>query len=282
MYGKHFASMYTGSMFGAGAIVFAVWGYVIGNTVESQVELNPKLLAAILGESEEGVTTAIATLCAPDKASRNKGTDGRRLVREGEFAYRVVNHANYRRVRDESDRREYNRAKKAEGRSKGVNTRVKRSTRVSTVSAKTEADTDTDTDTDTTQQQIPEAVPPVPAHVPNAPAPKPRATWLTPVARVWEHVNGPGTFAPRAGQWAKALKPIADTGQQPVDIARRVYHYLRSVDAKYWSPSAFASTYGQWEHPPRKPQTAAEREDEDADARAQAWAAAVDSQEPPS
>ena len=29
MYGKHFASMYEGSLYGSGAVVFAVWGYVI-------------------------------------------------------------------------------------------------------------------------------------------------------------------------------------------------------------------------------------------------------------
>ena len=101
MFGKHFASTYTGSMLGAGADVFAVWGYVIGNTVDSQVELNPRLLAAVIGMAPEAVERAIAYLCAPDAQSRNKIHDGRRLLREGEFAYRVTGHALYRAVGSE-------------------------------------------------------------------------------------------------------------------------------------------------------------------------------------
>lgn len=114
MYGKHFASMYSGSMVGAGAIVFAVWGYVIANArpdadVGTQVELNPKLLASILGEQVGAVQGAIEKLCAPDPDSRSKEEEGRRLVRLGQFDYRVVNGAKYRQIRDEEQRRQANR-----------------------------------------------------------------------------------------------------------------------------------------------------------------------------
>lgn len=146
MYGKHFASTYTGSMFGAGPELFAVWGYVIANTVESQIELNPIAIAPALGMTPEAVARCINKLCEPDPNSRSKVADGCRLIREGQFAYHVPNHNSYRLVRDEQDRREYNRLKKAEGRSRGVNTRVKKSIRVSSVSANTEADTEADTE----------------------------------------------------------------------------------------------------------------------------------------
>lgn len=114
MFGKHFASMYTGSMFGAGAITFAVMGYVIANAqpdreVGTQVELNPKLLAAILGEKEKDVQSAIDKLCSPDSKSRSEGKGGRRLIRLGQFSYQVVNGAKYRAIRDEEQRRVQNR-----------------------------------------------------------------------------------------------------------------------------------------------------------------------------
>lgn len=114
MYGKHFASLYEGSMIGAGAAVFAVWGYVIANQepdrkVGSQVRLNPKLLAAIIGESENEMSKAIAYLCRADPRSTTKEKDGRRLVKLGEFDYQVVNGAKYRKIRDQETRREQNR-----------------------------------------------------------------------------------------------------------------------------------------------------------------------------
>lgn len=112
MYGKHFASMYTGSMVGSGIAVFAVWGYVLANMHVSQegganVELNPKLLAAILGGDERAIEDAIEFLCTPDPRSRTKDEDGCRLVREGQFLYRVVNALRYNAIRNEVERAEY-------------------------------------------------------------------------------------------------------------------------------------------------------------------------------
>ena len=123
MYGKHFQSMYTGSMVGAGADVFAVWGYVISNMrpdekVGAQVELNPKLLAFILGEKEEVVVKALEKLCAPDTNSRTQDKEGRRLEKVGQFDYVVVNGAKYLAIKDEGARREYNRRKKQEERAR--------------------------------------------------------------------------------------------------------------------------------------------------------------------
>lgn len=110
-------------MFGAGAVVFAVMGYVIANqepdrVVGSQVELNPKLLAAILGEPVKDVEKAIEFLSAPDKESRSKEEGGRRLVKIGQFAYRVVNGKKYLEILDRAERREYQRIKQAEYRAK--------------------------------------------------------------------------------------------------------------------------------------------------------------------
>lgn len=123
MYGKHFDSMYTGSMFGAGPVVFAVWGYVISKAVPdkvvgAQVELNPDLLAAIIGTDRGEIAKAVEFLCSPDSKSRSKESEGRRLIRLGEFDYQVVNGRKYREIRDEEKRREQNRIAQDKFRSK--------------------------------------------------------------------------------------------------------------------------------------------------------------------
>ena len=104
-------------MIGAGAHVFAVWDYCIScqkpdKVVGSQVELNAKMLAFVIGETEETIQKAIDYLCAPDPKSRTKRMDGRRLVKLGEYDYQVVNGAKYLAIRNQEDRREQNRLAK--------------------------------------------------------------------------------------------------------------------------------------------------------------------------
>lgn len=119
--------MYEGSMVGAGAIPFAIMGYVIANfqpdkTVGAQVRLNPVLLATILGESQEDIEKGIAYLCAPDKNTTTPGDEGRRLVKIGQFDYKVVNGAKYHAIRNQDERRESNRlAKQRERASRKLN-----------------------------------------------------------------------------------------------------------------------------------------------------------------
>lgn len=147
MYGKFFASTFTGSMFGAGANVFAVWGYVIANTVDGRIELNPKLIASILGTPEAAVIQAITELCEPDPLSRNKSAEGRRLQREGQFQYRVTSHEVYRSIRNEEDRRQYNRVKQQESRARRQT--VKRAViDLSALSAHTEIEAEAEANTE--------------------------------------------------------------------------------------------------------------------------------------
>ena len=109
-YGKIFESMFTGSMVGAGAPVFAVWAYVIASAKPpGVVELNPKLIAVVLGESKESIEKAIEALCSPDPESRTKDHDGRRLIREGEYLYAVPTWEKYNQLRNEVERRASNR-----------------------------------------------------------------------------------------------------------------------------------------------------------------------------
>lgn len=123
MYGKHYKSMYTGSMIGMGTPAFAVMGYVLSNmqpnpAVGAQVELNPRLLAFIFGEDESVISKAIEKLCEPDPRSRTKDEEGRRLVRIGEFDYRVINGVKYIKIRNDEERMEANRQRQADHRAK--------------------------------------------------------------------------------------------------------------------------------------------------------------------
>lgn len=111
MYGKLFATAYSGSMFGAGLHVFAVWGYVIANKDADQfVELNPHLLAAVFGCSVDEVQRAIDYLAAPDTRSRSDEEDGRRITPAGQsMMFHVVNGKKYDEIRNSIERREQNR-----------------------------------------------------------------------------------------------------------------------------------------------------------------------------
>ena len=118
MFGKYFASTFSGSMVGAGPDVFAVWGYVIAHCRAGTVELNPRLLASVIGTTEDRVVMAIEYLCQPDGDSRNPAEAGRRLIREGQYQYGVVSHALYLGMRNDDARREYNRVKQQESRAR--------------------------------------------------------------------------------------------------------------------------------------------------------------------
>lgn len=118
MYGKHFESMYEGSMYGAGVSVFAVWGYIISHARNGYIELNPRKLADTLGGTQDQILEALEFLQAPDPNSRWKEEEGRRLVKEGEFQYRMPSWDKYQSIKSDQDRREYNRIKQAEHRAR--------------------------------------------------------------------------------------------------------------------------------------------------------------------
>jgi hypothetical protein len=124
VYGKIFEQLFSGSMYGAGPTVFAVWSFVIAtgriaeDGVTGTVEINPKLLANILGTDQMDVESSVQFLCRPDPDSRSKKDEGRRLVKEGQFLYRVPTLADYRAIRSDDERRQYNREAKRKQRTK--------------------------------------------------------------------------------------------------------------------------------------------------------------------
>ena len=117
-YAKVFRTMYTGSMYGAGPYVFALWGWVLAHKDEcGHVDINVDNVAHAIGGTPEGVKEALLYLTSPDKQSRCKDKDGRRLVKcETEFEYFVVTNDKYRdQGKDRTEYwREYKRKKRAE------------------------------------------------------------------------------------------------------------------------------------------------------------------------
>ena len=112
-WGKIHKSMYDGSMCGSGAHVFAVMGWVIVNMRpdrtkdrEEYVRIQPTILAAAIGEPESRIQEAIDFLCKADPKSTSPQDDGRRLVMESPYVYRVVNGKYYREIKNEEDQRE--------------------------------------------------------------------------------------------------------------------------------------------------------------------------------
>jgi hypothetical protein len=65
--------------------------------------------------SEEGARLALERFLSPDPDSRTKTHEGRR-IEEIDGGWKLINHAKYRAIRDEEDRREYLRVKQAESR----------------------------------------------------------------------------------------------------------------------------------------------------------------------
>lgn len=108
-FGKIFESTFTGSMVGSGASVFAVWSYVIANTrPPGLVEINPVILASMIGAGVNDIESALDYLQAADPRSRSKDCEGRRLIKVDDFLYSVPTWQKYRDSRNDEERRAYN------------------------------------------------------------------------------------------------------------------------------------------------------------------------------
>lgn len=112
-------------MIGAGAVAFALMGYIISHQERDReigwvIRLNPVLLATILGEKPEDVDAGIKFLCSPDNDSTSKLEGGKRIVplAPGSMEYRVVNGDKYQEIREYEDRKEQNREAQARWRNK--------------------------------------------------------------------------------------------------------------------------------------------------------------------
>lgn len=112
MYAKLFTSIYQGTLRGDthGLVVFT--NLLAHADAEGWVDIHPKAIAEEVGLTIEQVRTALSALESPDPESRSPEEEGRRIVRLDEhrdWGWRIVNHAKYRAIRSEEERREQNR-----------------------------------------------------------------------------------------------------------------------------------------------------------------------------
>lgn len=108
-FGKFYSKTFTGSMRGSGSHVIALMAYAIANAKppDGVVEINVELAAFQIGDSVERIQEALEYLLSPDPKSRSQVDDGRRMVRVGEYLYRLVNWKTYRDGTDYEARRAY-------------------------------------------------------------------------------------------------------------------------------------------------------------------------------
>ncbi len=88
---------------------------------EGFVDIHPRAIAEEVGLTVDQVRAALAELESPDEESRTPDEQGKRIVRMDEhraWGWRVVNHAKYREIKSEEDRREQNRLAQARTREK--------------------------------------------------------------------------------------------------------------------------------------------------------------------
>lgn len=144
MYGKIFQSMYDGSLASTGpweALVTFQQMLVLCDS-EGVVDMTREVIARRTTIPLEIISKGIAVLEQPDPDSRGEAEEGRRIVRladNRDWGWQIVNHAHYRAIRSNDERREYMRNYQRRRRSKAVNHEL---TPVNNV---THTDTDTDT-----------------------------------------------------------------------------------------------------------------------------------------
>lgn len=145
MYAKLFASIYQGTLRGNthGLVVFT--NMLAHADKDGWVDMHPRAIAEEVGLTVEQVQEAINELESPDPESRSPEENGRRIVRMDEhraWGWIVVNHAKYRAIRSEEDRREQNRIAQERWRNKNKPS-VSTISQASAESANTETETDT-------------------------------------------------------------------------------------------------------------------------------------------
>ena len=107
-------------MRGAGSPVIALMAYCVAHAKPpvGEVEINVELVAFQIGDSVENIQKALDFLLADDPKSRQKSEGGKRLLKLGDFLYRLVNWQFYRDGTDYDSRRVYWSKKQSERRAR--------------------------------------------------------------------------------------------------------------------------------------------------------------------
>lgn len=112
MYGKIFASMYDGSIYGQWKAIVTFQQMIALADRDGVIDITPQALSARTSIPLDIIQEGISVLESPDKASRTPDEDGRRIIRlddDRPWGWRITNYAKYREIRTAEERREYHR-----------------------------------------------------------------------------------------------------------------------------------------------------------------------------
>ena len=146
-YTKLFNSIVTSTIWSESNATRLVWITMLASSdKDGYVPASIPGLAHLARVDLEECKQAIKTLESPDQYSRSQEFDGRRIEKV-DGGWKLLNHAKYRRLLSEQERREYLTEKQREYRERDkVSTVVDKSELSSTVSTHTDTDTDTKED----------------------------------------------------------------------------------------------------------------------------------------
>lgn len=153
MYGKLFASIYDGTLYGHWQAIVTFQQMIILCDADGILDMTPQALAARTSIPLEIIVEGIKQLEKADPHSRTPGEDGKRLElmdTHRPWGWRIINHRHYRQLVSAQDRREYQKryyetvTKPARS---GLPTDVKTCQQSSTDSSHTDTDTDTEIET---------------------------------------------------------------------------------------------------------------------------------------
>lgn len=131
MYGKLFEAMFDGTLTTKGPwqALVTFQQLIILADPKGNVDMTPETIARRTTIPIEIITKGIEALEQPDPDSRTPVEDGRRIVRLSDnraWGWRIVNHAKYRKIRSQEERRKYMREyqRKRRGSTPNVNQEV--------------------------------------------------------------------------------------------------------------------------------------------------------------
>ena len=243
----------------AGIVDSTVWREamhvkVVWVTMLAKADRNGVVSASLPGLADaarvsiEECEEALARLKAPDKYSRTKLYEGRR-VEECDGGWLLLNHGKYRKLQIEDERRIAVREAVARHRQKKADEKVitsdDRNQGKPTVSGghQRKPIAEAEADTEAEAGKIPRSA--------RGDVDKPaKPTWLTPYENLWrEHFSAALPF----GQAAKVLKPLEAEHGSPA-VLRALGNYLAAHAGErsaFVSLPKFAATFGQWLNPTR-------------------------------
>lgn len=113
MYGKLFASMFSGSLYGHWQAIVTFQQMIILADKDGTIEMTHPAISAITSIPLEIIETGIAILEATDRHSRTPDEEGRRIIRistERPWGWHITNYEHYRSIRTAEERRDYHKA----------------------------------------------------------------------------------------------------------------------------------------------------------------------------